>query len=222
MGQLPHSWSVSLSICVKRQSLIRNDVRRRHARFSADIRPLCASTMVRAMDSPMPIPSALLVTNGSKTSFSLSAGMPGPLSDIESSAKFSTRDVRMLMLRSSLRRVGHRVDRIDHQVQNDLLKLNAVADDRERDRRRTLYQFDLPSDRPVPTEIRRVSRTTVVEVEILQLEGRLSQQAAHPPNDLAGAPVILQNIVDDIAGVHRGRGAKTLSIDLCRLGVGRE
>jgi hypothetical protein len=34
--------------------------------------------MVRAMDSPMPMPSALLVKNGSKTSFSLSSGMPEP------------------------------------------------------------------------------------------------------------------------------------------------
>jgi hypothetical protein len=30
--------------------------------------------MVRAMDNPMPMPSALLVKNGSKTSFNLSSG----------------------------------------------------------------------------------------------------------------------------------------------------
>jgi hypothetical protein len=40
---------------------------------------------VRAMDSPMPMPSALLV-NGSKTAFNLSSGMPGPPSDTDSSA----------------------------------------------------------------------------------------------------------------------------------------
>ena len=33
--------------------------------FSARSCPLCTSTMVRAMDSPMPMPSALLVKNGS-------------------------------------------------------------------------------------------------------------------------------------------------------------
>ena len=62
--------------------------------FAAKICPSCASTMVRAIDNPMPMPSALVVKNGSNTSFSLSAGIPGPRSDMESSAKFSTREVR--------------------------------------------------------------------------------------------------------------------------------
>jgi len=57
--------------------------------------------MVRAMDSPIPMPSALLVKNGSKTSFNLSSGMPEPRSDTDSWAKFSTREVRMLMTRFS-------------------------------------------------------------------------------------------------------------------------
>ena len=37
-----------------------------------------------------------------------------------------------------------------------------------------------------------------VEFEFLQFEGRLSQQATHPPNDFAGTPVIVDNIVNDI------------------------
>ena len=88
--------------------------------------------MVRAMDSPIPMPSALLVKNGSKTSFNLSSGMPGPRSDTDSWAKFSTREVRMLMMRFSRRRVLHRVDPVHDKVQNDLLKLDAVAEDRKR------------------------------------------------------------------------------------------
>ena len=98
---VPRSW-LGQSVVSSSGSLIRN-VAPPPCRFSADIRPLCASTMVRAMDSPMPIPSALLVKNGSKISLSFSAGIPGPLSDIESSAKSSTRDVRMLMLRWACR-----------------------------------------------------------------------------------------------------------------------
>ena len=39
--------------------------------------------MVRAMDSPTPMPSALLVKNGSKTSFNLSSGMPEPIGDLD-------------------------------------------------------------------------------------------------------------------------------------------
>ena len=42
--------------------------------------------MVRAIDRPIPIPCFLVVKNGSKTSFSLSAGIPGPESEIEITA----------------------------------------------------------------------------------------------------------------------------------------
>src|SRR6516162_855252 len=47
-------------------------------RFSAHIRPRWLSTIVRAMESPIPIPPALLVKNGSKICSALSGGMPGP------------------------------------------------------------------------------------------------------------------------------------------------
>ena len=53
------------------------------------------------MESPMPIPSALVVKNGSNTSFSFSAGIPGPRSDIESSSKLPTREVYRLTMRFS-------------------------------------------------------------------------------------------------------------------------
>ena len=39
--------------------------------------------MVRAMDKPMPIPSPLVVKNGSNIAFSLSDGTPGPESAIQ-------------------------------------------------------------------------------------------------------------------------------------------
>ena len=39
--------------------------------------------MVRAMDNPMPMPSPLVVKNGSNIFFSLSDGMPGPESAID-------------------------------------------------------------------------------------------------------------------------------------------
>ena len=138
-----------------------------------------------------------MVTNGSKTSFSLSSGMPGPRSDIASSAKFSTREVRMLIARSSTGRVRHRIDRIDDQVKNDLLKLDAIADNRERGRRNQTGQFDFPSNSQCREKFDCFPHQ-FVEVDIFRFEGCLFQQAAHPPNDFAGAPVILQNIVHDI------------------------
>src|ERR1700722_6690173 len=57
--------------------------------FSAQICPLWARTMVRAMESPMPMPFFLVVKNGSKTSLSLSCGIPGPESEIEITANDS-------------------------------------------------------------------------------------------------------------------------------------
>ena len=89
---------------------------RRRFRFFADITPLCASIMVRAMDSPMPMPSALLVKNGSKTAFSLSSGMPEPRSETDSWAKLSTREVRTVMAAILARRVVHRVDFVHDKV----------------------------------------------------------------------------------------------------------
>ena len=48
--------------------------------------------------------------------------------DIASSAKFPTREARMLMTVIVAGRVRHCVDRTDYQVKIDLLKLDAIAD----------------------------------------------------------------------------------------------
>ena len=141
----------------------------------------------------MPMPSALLVKNGSKTSFNLSSGMPGPRSDTDSSAKFSTREVRMLMMRFSARRILHRVDPVHDKVQNDLLKLDAVAEDRKRIRCDHTSQFDFSSNGQRRKKFDGFPHD-FVEVEIFQFKGCLFQKAAHSPDDFAGAPVILQNI----------------------------
>ena len=101
----------------------------------------------------MPMPSALLVKNGSKTSFNLSSGMPEPRSDTDSWANFSTREVRMLMLRFSFRRVLHRVDPVHHKVQNDLLKLDVIAEDRKRD--------PVRSDEPIRTFVQRQEKKKI-------------------------------------------------------------
>ena len=75
----------------------------------------------------MPMPSALLVKNGSKTSFNLSSGMPGPRSDTDSCGKVF--DARSPNADDPIFawRILHRVNRIDDQVGNDLLELDAIA-----------------------------------------------------------------------------------------------
>ena len=60
----------------------------------------------------------------------------------------------------------------------------------------TLRQFDLSPDGQRRKKFDGFPRE-VIEVEIFQFEGCLFQEAAHPPDDFGGAPVIVQNIVHD-------------------------
>ena len=60
----------------------------------------------------------------------------------------------------------------------------------------------------------------VVEVDIFQFKRRFFQQAAHPPDDFAGAPVILQNIVHDLVQFRDVR-ARRFQDCLCGFGVGQ-
>ena len=175
--------------------------------------------MVRAIDSPMPMPSALLVKNGSKTSFNLSSGMPGPRSDTDSSANFSTREVRMLMMRFS---VGvsfiASIPFID-KVQNDLLKLDAVAEDRKRIRCDHIDHFEFPANGKRRKKSDRLLHN-FIEVELFQFERCLFQKAAHPPDDFGGAPVILQNIVHNILEFS-DVGALRFQDRVCGFGIGQ-
>ena len=66
----------------------------------------------------------------------------------------------------------------------------------------------------------------VVEVETFQFEGCLFQEAAHPPNDFGGAPVILQNIVHDFlefndVGEFSDVGALRFQDCVCGFGIGQ-
>src|SRR3954453_9693084 len=46
----------------------------------------------------------------------------------------------------------------------------------------------------------------LVEVGSFRIEGSLPQQAAHSPDDLAGAPIIMQNIAHDVPEFPDVRG----------------
>src|SRR6476659_4642239 len=107
--------------------------------------------MVRAMDSPMPMPSALLVKNGSKTSFNLTSGMPEPRSDTDSWAKFSTREVRMLMKGRFFQQAPHSPDDfagalvIPQDIDNNLVQFRNV---RARRFQNSLCGFGIGKNRP--------------------------------------------------------------------------
>src|SRR5467141_5218364 len=74
----------------------------RPAEFSAHSCPSWASTMVRAMDKPMPMPRGFVVKNRSNTSLSFSTGIPEPTSDTERSAELVSRAVDTVIRRSAL------------------------------------------------------------------------------------------------------------------------
>ena len=64
--------------------------------LSHQVTPPCASTMVRLMASPIPMPFGFVVTNGAKIASSFSSGTPGPVSRTVSSAVCcAARDVSM-------------------------------------------------------------------------------------------------------------------------------
>jgi hypothetical protein len=96
---------------------------------------------------------------------------------------------------------------IHDKIQNDLLKLDAVAKDRKLFRCYHANQFDVSSDGQRRKRFYAVP-CDVVEVETFQFKGCLCQEALHPPHDFAGAPVILQNILHDILELRdvRARG----------------
>ena len=125
----------------------------------------------------------------------------------------------MLMRRFSARRIPHRVDPVHDKVQNDLLKLNAVAEDRKRILCDRTGQFDLSSNGKRRNNSKRFANK-VIQVEVFQFEGCLFQQARHPPDDFAGAPVIPQDIFNDLVE-FLDVGGRRFQDCLCGFGIGQ-
>ena len=80
-------------------------------------------------------------------------------------------------------------------------------------------QFDLSSNGKRRKKFDRFANN-VIEVEVFQFKRCFFQQAAHPPDDFGGAPVILQNIVHDIVEFS-DVGARRFQDCLCGFGVGQ-
>src|SRR5712672_1994639 len=91
--------------------------------FSAQIRPWCAKTMVRAMERPIPMPCSLVVKNGSKIWVSLSGGIPG---DRNYSRLFPVQ-FRATDHSPSVGYRSQRTHAVHDQVDDHLLQLNPIA-----------------------------------------------------------------------------------------------
>ena len=152
--------------------------------------------MVRAMHSPMPMPSAC---GEERLEDLLQFVFGNARTAIRHGELGKALDARSLNADDAVfgRGILHRVDPVHDKVENDLLKLNAVAEDRKRILCEQTGQFELSSNGKRGKKSKRFANN-VIQVEVFQFKGCFFQQAAHPPDDLAGAPVIPQNIVHDI------------------------
>ena len=102
------------------------------ALFAADIVPPWRLMMERQSERPMPSPSGLLVTKGSKIASSFSSTIPTPLSWTSMSTFDSSSDFARTISRRGPSSAGltHGTEGVEHEVQDDLLELNAVTLDR--------------------------------------------------------------------------------------------
>ena len=163
--------------------------------------------MVRAIDNPIPMPCSLVVKNGSKTSLSLSDGMPGPLSEIATSAKSSRRAVQIASWRPVSWSLGHRVYRVDHQVQYDLLNLNSVAADRQRWGSDDSAHIDLPRSSLTRQKVNRFL-DDFSEFNRLYFKRRFFQQTPQTLNDFARTHIVPSDVGSDFpnfSDVRHGR-----------------
>src|SRR2546423_11046106 len=160
--------------------------------FSAEICPWWASTMVRAIASPIPMPCGLVVKNGSKTFLRSPAAIPGPVSSILISAlvpKVSGyADFAQLCLR-----FGYRVHRVDNQIQNDLLQLNSLALHVPVSRGRAALKCDIA---PVGHSCDKSDHLPyrLVQVDISHFKRCLLQHAAKPAYHFAGALIVTPDV----------------------------
>ena len=144
----------------------------------------------------MPIPSSLVVKNGSKIAFSLSDGTPGPESVIEIFADASSTDVLLVYLAPSIGCADHRVHTIYDQVQDDLLQLNAVPAHAQRPVNRPAIQLDIARFGLHRKKFKHLTNR-FVEIDILRLDCRLPEQATQPPYDLGRSLVVAPDLIDN-------------------------
>ena len=110
----------------------------------AHSRPPWASTIVRAMLSPMPKPSGLVVMKGSKIFASLPGGSPRPRSETATSTAPSPADVRNAMSAASAGKACHGFDGVGQEIDEDLLDLHPVHRGPVARRRRTTFRTRHP------------------------------------------------------------------------------
>ena len=156
------------------------------------------------MDSPMPRPPGLVLRNGSKSRSMSSGGMPGPRSLTVTSTSESTCRLRTIDDPIPRKAIAHRIESVQEEVEEDLLELDAVAEDL-RQIGVELVQNGDAADHGVAVEQADHFLEDGVEVERPQVRGVFLHERPDPTDDLAGAGVIVGDVVEDVANLLQVR-----------------
>ena len=94
--------------------------------------------------------------------------------------------------------LGHRLEAVDQEVQDHLLKLHPVADDARQIRLELGWNRTC---RRMASEATRRSTSWVISLRSSRLDVQLTlpQQGPHPADDLAGPHVVGGDVVEDLA-----------------------
>lgn len=127
---------------------------------SVQMRPPWASTIVREIDRPTPMPCGLVVTNGWNSRAAAASSRPEPVSATLTTAISSS---TLVETASSRRTCPHRVKRIANEIDEHLLSLHAVNNDAGATERRSHPGRRLSSNRYAEHLLRHEAETANFE-----------------------------------------------------------
>ncbi len=191
--------------------------------FSAHKRPSCASTMLRQIASPIPVPSGLVLKNGSNMRCAISGAIPGPRSSTEtrtSSITVHCRSNGELARRGGLR---HRLHRVHRQVAQNLLNLDRVHLQPGEIRRQNQSNGNLAANRLVTEDAHQIL-DHAIHVGRFPYLRVFAEQSAYAADNRTGACTLLNDFLCRrrcFDGIHR-LAIEPLTAGICMSDYSRE
>ena len=175
----------------------------------AQRRPPWASTMLRHIDSPMPMPVDLVVNNGSKMRLRMASSIPVPESLIVTSTLPASPPCDADA--QDAWPVGdgaHRIGAVHDEVHDDLLKLNAVAQRRRKFRGQDGLDRDAAAAQRADCQREHLA-DGVVDIECDVFGLAMPEKRPDAPDHLARAVALLDDALERGPGlVEIGRGVR--------------
>ena len=166
--------------------------------FSARISPPCASTIVRDIASPRPMPVDLDVTKARRCEGAGPRAMPPPESVTDTSAYLVICTPAPNRQHPSFRRRAlHGFHGIECEVDDHLLKLNAIRADLRQSGLELRLDRHLLVQRFAGHSLHRLV-DGLVEIRFPQFELGLAQKLANSRNDVAGALIFALDVAQDL------------------------